>query len=326
MKFEHPYIPLHTIKDLITEKYGISLYILRTDLTHPQISGNKWFKLKNNLIEAKNKNINTLLTFGGAFSNHIAATAAAGKEYGFKTIGIIRGEEYSELNPTLNFAVKSGMKLDYVSRSLYKDKTELYKYANTKYWEDKFYLIPEGGSNELGVSGCMEISNHINLDFNYICCASGTGATLSGIILSLKKNQKAVGFQILKASGYIKNEVNTWLLKYPKICIPKSNENNNPIIENSLIQINWEVNENYHFGGYGKTNTGLKDFIKWFQQTNNVPLDFLYTGKMMFGIYDMIEKEIFKRGDTIVAIHTGGMQGNLGKDFLAIKKQNLKFQ
>ena len=108
--------------------------------------------------------------------------------------------------------------------------------------------------------------------------------------------------------------------------IEESNEKNNPIIENSLIQINWEVNENYHFGGYGKTNNGLKDFIKWFQQTNNIPLDFLYTGKMMFGIYDMIEKEIFKRGDTIVAIHTGGMQGNLGKDFSAIKKQNLKFQ
>lgn len=317
IQFEPYIIPLQGINDAVTQKNGIRLFILRADLNHPHISGNKLFKLKYNLLEAEKKGIKTLLTFGGAFSNHIAATAAAGKEYGFKTIGIIRGEKYSELNPTLKFSVDCGMQLHYVSRSLYRNKEDLYDYVNQQFSEKNFYLIPEGGSNELGVLGCKEITQHIKLDFDYVCCACGTGATMAGIVLSLKNNQKAIGFQILKAEGYIKNEVTQW--KHKKIHIGKATGSGEAAsgIEAIAIQNNWDINENYHFGGYAKIQPELTEFISWFEQTNHVPLDYIYTGKMMIGIYDLIGKGFFKRGQTIVAVHTGGLQGNAGLEFLA---------
>lgn len=312
MQFEPLNIPLQAINDAVTKNHGIRLFILRTDLNHPQISGNKLFKLKYNLLEAKKNGIKTLLTFGGAFSNHIAATAAAGKEYGFKTIGIIRGEEYRELNPTLQFALECGMQLHYVTRTLYRNKKELYDYVNRHFSEEKFYLIPEGGSNALGVLGCKEILQYINIDFNYVCCACGTGATIAGIVLALKNNQKAIGFQILKAEGYIKNEVTKWVDFFADDSPDAGNKESDKVSEK-----NWEINENYHFDGYAKVQPELIEFINCFEENNNVPLDFIYTGKMMIGIYDLIGKGFFKRGETIVAIHTGGLQGNAGLKFLS---------
>jgi len=317
MQFEPMNIPLQDINDAVTKNHGIRLYILRADLNHSTISGNKLFKLKYNLLEAEKKGIKTLLTFGGAFSNHISATAAAGKEYGFKTIGIIRGEAYPELNPTLQFAVECGMELHYVARILYRNKKELYDYVNQQFSQETFYLIPEGGSNELGVLGCKEITGYINTDFDYVCSPCGTGATITGITLSLKGNQKAIGFQILKAEGYIKNEVEWWLKK------ESASATANGIVEfendrdSAIIQNYWTINENYHFGGYAKTPVELIEYIKWFEQTNRVALDYIYTGKMMFGIYDLMGKGFFKRGETIVAVHTGGLQGNAGMKFLS---------
>ncbi|MCE9539827.1 MAG: pyridoxal-phosphate dependent enzyme [Bacteroidetes bacterium] len=310
-------IPLQAINDAVTKNHGIHLFILRTDLNHPHISGNKLFKLKYNLLEAEKKNIKTLLTFGGAFSNHISATAAAGKEYGVKTIGIIRGEPYPVLNPTLQFAMECGMELHYVPRILYRNKKELYDYVYKQFLQETFYLIPEGGSNELGVLGCKEITGYINTDFDYVCSPCGTGATITGIVLSLKNNQKAIGFQILKAEGYIKNEVEEWLKKEPNIRLARGNNESGNDIGAIIVQNNWSINENYHFGGYAKTQTELTGFINWFEETNHVPLDFIYTGKMMFGIYDMIGKGFFKKGETIVAVHTGGLQGNAGVKFLS---------
>lgn len=350
MQFEPMNIPLQAINDAVTKNHGIRLFILRTDLPHPpgvhpdkggrhllsfdklrinkekgignnllhpHIGGNKLFKLKYNLLEAKKNNIKNLVTFGGAFSNHISATAAAGKEYGFKTIGIIRGEVYPELNPTLQFAAECGMELHYVSRILYRNKKELYDYVNQQFSQETFYLIPEGGSNELGVLGCKEITKYINTDFDYVCSPCGTGATMAGITLSLKGSQKAIGFQILKAEGYIKNEVEAWLEKEAHISIAKgSNESGNDT-EAIIIQNNWNINEDYHFGGYAKIRSELTGFINWFEATNHVPLDCIYTGKMMFGIYDLIGKGFFKKGETIVAVHTGGLQGNAGMKFLS---------
>lgn len=292
MEINIPSIPLQPINDDITQKHNINLFVLRTDLIHPTISGNKLFKLKYNLQEAIRLQQKTILTFGGAFSNHIAATAFAGKEYNFNTIGIIRGETHNELNPTLKFAIECGMQLHYVSRKMYQNKNKLYEYVNTQFEDRNFYMIPEGGSNELGVKGCKEIADLITVDFEYITVACGTGTTLAGIIRSLKENQKAIGFQILKADEYIKNEVEKWM---------QGNNDNN-----------WNINENYHFGGYAKIKKELIEFIDWFQQTNNIPLDYIYTGKMMFGVYDLIKKGFFKQGETIVAIHTGGLQGNKG--------------
>lgn len=296
-------LPLQKINSEFITAHGIQLYVYRLDLNHPDISGNKLFKLHYNLLEAQKQNLptgqagkKTILTFGGAFSNHIAATAAAGKEYGFKTIGIIRGEELSELNPTLTFAKKCGMKLHFVSRSLFHDKEELYKTIHEKFPEENYYLIPEGGSNELGIKGCEEITKNISVDFDIICCPCGTGATFSGITLSLKEHQHAIGFQVLKGEKYISNEVTNWLKHF------KSK------------QKNWEVNEDFHFGGYAKLKPQLLEFILHFERENSIPLDYIYTGKMMFGIYELIRKGAFKKGQTIIAIHTGGLQGNSGFD------------
>lgn len=297
MQIQSDAIPLQQISDATTIKHGVHLFVLRLDLNHPDISGNKLFKLKYNLLEAKKQGKETLLTFGGAFSNHIAATAAAGKEYGFKTIGIIRGEKYEELNPTLKFAMDCGMKIHYVSREEYRTKTgdDFIKYLHQQF--NDFYLVPEGGANELGIKGCTEITNNITINFDFICCSSGTGATLAGIALSLKNDQKAIGFQILKGENYIKNEVETFLKKF-----------------NYPIQNNFYIEESYHFGGYAKVSPELLKFVDSFKQENNVPLDYVYEGKMMFGIYDMIKKGYFEKGKTIIAVHGGGLQGNKGFD------------
>lgn len=287
-------VPLQKINAEFITALGIHLYVYRLDLNHADISGNKLFKLHYNLIEAKTQNKKTLLTFGGAFSNHIVATASAGKEEGFNTIGIIRGEEFSELNPTLKFAKKCGMELHFVSRTLYQNKEELYREVEKKLGNENYYLIPEGGSNELGIKGCKEITKNISVDFDIICCACGTGATLSGVTLSLKEHQHAIGFQVLNGEKYIQHEVANWLTHFKS------------------IQKNWEINEAFHFGGYAKLKPQLLEFILQFERENSIPLDYIYTGKMMFGIYDLIKKGNFKKGQTIIAIHTGGLQGNKG--------------
>lgn len=287
-------IPLQKVNSDFIKSKEVELYIYRLDLNHPHISGNKLYKLKYNLEDVKNKKKKTLLTFGGAFSNHIAATAAAGKEQGFNTTGIIRGEKPVELNSTLKFAKEYGMELHFISRSLYQNKEELNKYVSEKFSEENYYLIPEGGSNELGINGCKEITSNIPIDFDIVCCPCGTGATISGIILSLKEHQSAIGFQILKGEKYIHSEVSNWLKHF------KSDNTN------------WEINEEFHFGGYAKLKPPLLNFMLDFEKGNSIPLDYIYTGKMMYGIMELIKKGKFKKGTKIVAIHTGGLQGNKG--------------
>ncbi|HLC83499.1 MAG TPA: pyridoxal-phosphate dependent enzyme [Bacteroidia bacterium] len=298
-------IPLQKVNSDFISSKEVELFVYRLDLNHPQISGNKLYKLKYNLEEAKKQHKKTILTFGGAFSNHIAATAAAGKEYGFYTVGIIRGEEPSELNSTLKFAKKCGMELHFVSRNLYQDKQALNKYISENFSESHlpplrgglgrgFYLIPEGGSNELGIIGCKEITKDIPVDFDIVCCPCGTGSTITGITLSLKEHQTAIGFQILKGENYIKTEVEKWLSHF------KSKSKN------------WEINEAFHLGGYAKLKPELLNFMLEFEKENGIPLDYIYTGKMMFGIIELIKEGKFKKGTRIIAIHTGGLQGNKG--------------
>lgn len=289
MQIEFPRIPLQPITDPLTAAKGVKLYMLRTDLNHPHISGNKLYKLKYNLEAASRANKGCLLTFGGAYSNHIAAVAAAGKVYGFKTIGIIRGEQHAILNPTLQFATDQGMQLEYVSRDLYRQKEMLMRYIKQKYGESNF-IIPEGGSNELGVLGCQEITKHIPIHFDHICCPCGTGTTLTGIVLSLKDVQKALGIQVLKASNYIHNEVKRQLDMVGQ------------------HRTNWCVWDNYHFDGYAKIKAELITFIEQFEHRQRIPLDHVYTGKMMYGLYDLIRQDHFKKGETIVAVHTGGFR------------------
>lgn len=275
----------------------IRLHLLRLDNIHPFIPGNKYFKLKYNVEEALKQKQSTLLTFGGAYSNHIAATAAAGKEHHLDTIGIIRGEESSADNPTLLEAQKKGMQLHFVSREDYRKKNETGFIEELKNKFGDFYLIPEGGSNALAVKGCTEITNHIPIDFDYICCAVGTGGTLAGISCSLKEEQQAIGFSSLKGGDFLKEEVNALIQAY-------TGEKKTPR--------NFSMNTDYHFGGYAKTTPELLAFKKAFGAEYNIELDYIYTAKMMYGVLELIRSGYFKEGSTVIAVHSGGLQGNKG--------------
>ena len=279
---------------------NISVTIKREDLIHPFVSGNKFRKLKYNLIQAKAEDKKVLLTFGGAFSNHIAAVAFAGKEQGFKTIGIIRGEEIInkiEENPTLKFAQENGMEFEFVSREEYRQKSENAFLEKLKEKFGDFYLIPEGGTNELAIKGCQEILIPEDAVFDYVCCAVGTGGTISGLINSALPHQKILGFPALKGD-FLQDEIRIFA----------ENEN-------------WNLITDYHFGGYGKVNLELIEFINTFFEENKVPLDPIYTGKMVFGVMNLIGKKYFPEYSNILLIHTGGLQGIEGMN---IKLKNKK--
>lgn len=298
-----PPIPLQQVKLDFLEEKNIQLHVLREDLIHPIISGNKWRKLFYNLQEANNQGKNQLLTFGGAFSNHIVATAAAGNQFGFKTVGLIRGEEHLPLNPTLKLAVDNGMQLKYISRELYRD--EKYNPAFIEKLKNEvgdFYLIPEGGSNAFAVKGCTEIIKNIGLDYDIICCACGTGGTIAGIIAVADETKEIIGFPALKGGEFLKNDIQQLLVDYQQQFLVEINHQN------------WSLNTDYHFGGYAKTSSELIDFVNDFYENHTIPLDLIYTGKMLFGILHLAKTTAFFNGKKIVAIHTGGLQGNRGFD------------
>ncbi|WP_396170327.1 1-aminocyclopropane-1-carboxylate deaminase/D-cysteine desulfhydrase [Flavobacterium sp.] len=284
------------MQDILTQKVkisneAVSLSIRREDLIHPFISGNKFRKLKYNLIQAKAENQDTLLTFGGAFSNHIAAAAFAGAAHGFRTIGIIRGDELENkilINPTLKFAQECGMRFKFVTRESYRHKTESDFIANLKNEFGDFYYVPEGGTNEYAVKGCQEILSVEDAQYDFICSAVGTGGTISGLINSILPHQKVLGFPALKGD-FLNDEIRKFA----------QNEN-------------WELITDYHFGGYGKVNQELIAFLNRFYRENQIPLDPIYTGKMVFGVMDLIGKNFFKENSKILLIHTGGLQGISG--------------
>ncbi|HKR06962.1 MAG TPA: pyridoxal-phosphate dependent enzyme [Bacteroidia bacterium] len=280
------------LTDPVLEKYGVKIFVMREDLTHPVAGGNKFRKLKYNLERAKSENKTTLVTFGGAWSNHIAATAFAGKENGFKTIGIIRGEKTEPLNLTLKRASGCEMKLIYMDRASYRDKEAALEVALRNHDKAEYYVIPEGGSNYEGYRGCVEITSEIDFDFNYICTPCGTGTTLAGIASSLNGNQKAIGFSVLKNNpGTMKNVAD--FLKQDNL-------------QASIL--NLQYFNDYHFGGYAKSTSELDHFVKRFVEINKIAIEPVYTGKMFFGIYDLVKKGFFKKGDVVIAVHTGGLQ------------------
>ena len=280
---------------------GISLVIKRDDLIHPFVSGNKFRKLKYNLLQAKAENQSALLTFGGAYSNHIAAVAYAGKENGFQTIGIIRGDELAdkiESNPTLNFAQKCGMQFEFVSIETYRLKIEETFLEQLQQKYGAFYLIPEGGTNALAIQGCQEILTPEDASFDYVACAIGTGGTISGLINSVLPHQKVLGFPALKGE-FLQDEIRKF-----------------------AHHENWELITDYHFGGYGKVSPDLIDWINRFYAQTQIPLDPVYTGKMVFGILDLIAKNYFPENANILLIHTGGLQGIQGMN-LKLKNKGL---
>ncbi|RZG44274.1 1-aminocyclopropane-1-carboxylate deaminase/D-cysteine desulfhydrase [Acinetobacter wuhouensis] len=264
--------------------------IKRLDQVHPQISGNKFFKLKYNFLEAQRLGYKKIITFGGAYSNHIAATAYAAHRFGFDSIGIIRGEELvnKTLNHTLSTAQQFGMQLQFVSREKYrlKDTKEFLEELKLHYSDS--YIIPEGGSNELAIQGCHEILTEDDLkNYDVICCAVGTGGTITGLIEASAKHQKVLGFSALKGD-FLTDEV-----------AQLSNKRN------------WEILDDYCCGGYAKTNDELLEFIEKFEKQYQIPLEHIYTGKMMLGIFDLIQKQYFPKNSRILVIHSGGLQGRI---------------
>ena len=283
MKIETKEISLPVLKEK-----EVRLFIKRIDKIHPFVSGNKWFKLKYNLLEAKKQGLNTLLTFGGAYSNHISATAFAAKEKGINSIGIIRGEEHLPLNPTLRFAIDNGMKLHYISRSNYKEKTSANFLEALKNQFGDFYLIPEGGTNELAIQGAKEILDKNDIQ-DYICCPVGNGGTIAGIINASNDKQTVIGFPAINGFEQLEKDINNW-----------------------TNATNYKFINDYVGNGYAKINKDLADFINEFNARHNIPLDTIYTGKMMMGILDLVAKDYFPKGSSILSMHTGGLQGNRG--------------
>lgn len=270
---------------------GVSLAIKREDKIHPYISGNKYRKLKYNLLKAKEEGYDKLLTFGGAYSNHIAAVAAVGGEQAWKTVGVIRGEELVEKwqkNTTLQFAASQGMVFHFVNREKYKLKETPDFIAELKKEHGSFYLLPEGGTNELAVKGCEEIVAAQDAEFDCICSSVGTGGTLAGILNASHPNQKILGFSALKGDF-----LNADIRKFTQ-------------------KTNWKLETQYHFGGYAKVNLELINFINYFKKETQIALDPIYTAKMIFGILDKVKKGMFARGTRILAIHTGGLQAIAG--------------
>lgn len=278
----------------ILEEKGIQLIIKREDLFFPKIPGNKWRKLKYNIQFAISKDCLDILSFGGAYSNHLSALASAGKIIGFNTIGIVRGERPVVLNPTLHTAEENGMQLVFVDRQSYK------KYTQDQMWEDlqkeypNVFIIPEGGTNKLALKGCREIIKDINFPYDYICCPAGTGGTVSGILCGLAGTKNVLAFSALKGD-FLKGEIDKLTVGFENVAFE-----------------NWNLISAYHFGGYAKYKDSLLDFMQHFYKKHGIPLDPIYTGKMMYGIFDLIKKDFFPRGSSIVAIHTGGLQGIIG--------------
>lgn len=278
------------------DKAGIRLLVKREDRNHPFISGNKWWKLKYNIEEAL-KQHRTVLTFGGAYSNHIYAVAAAAKEHGLSSIGIIRGEETLPLNATLSFAMANGMHLHYVSREEYRQKhdPEFVQMLHERFGE--FYLIPEGGTNNLAVRGCAEFASEILLpiDFDHLLIPVGTGGTMAGIVCGLQGQRKVTGVPVLKNGEFLKTWIDKLIRESPK---PAAYEN-------------WALLTSYHHGGYAKVTNELLDFIKTIKAEHDLPLEHVYTGKLLWAVMKEIETGQFTRGTTVLAVHTGGLQGSL---------------
>lgn len=284
----------HTRIDFLTEKNGVEIFVKRDDLIDANISGNKLFKLKENFDFAQKSGIEAVVTFGGAFSNHIAATATLGHISGVKTIGIIRGEKPSEINSTLEHAKKHGMVLKFISRSDYRKKNEL---EFSKQLEKEFpnsLIIPEGGANALGVLGSMEILNNETKAFDHVVTAMGTGTTFAGLVKAAHSSQKITGLPIHKHDKLLDD-----ILAF----------------DSSFKDVEtkpFEIINGYHFGGYAKFKPELVTFIQKIYQDHHLKLDPVYTGKALFGIFDLIEKGYFENGSKILFIHTGGLQGLAG--------------
>lgn len=284
--------PIVEIREESIKEGGLRLLIKREDLNHKHISGNKWWKLKYNLARAQELGHETLLTFGGAYSNHLYAVAAAARELGMNSIGIVRGEETQPLNPTLNFVTQQGMVLHYLARAQYREKSGEAVLQDLQNRFGSFYLIPEGGTNDAAIRGCCELGYMLQAEasFDYLCLPVGTGGTLAGLVKQLRPQQEAIGISVLRNGGFLVGEVLRWL--------PPDHP------------ARWRIETRFDFGGYAKSTPELKSFIERMRANHQLPLDPVYTGKAMFALFAMMEAGYFRSGSTVLMIHTGGLQGS----------------
>ena len=281
----------------LLEQKQIELWVKRDDLIHPVISGNKWRKLKYILDHALTLGSHTIISMGGAYSNHLHALAFAGKQLGIKTIGYIRGERPENLSPTLQDIQNWGMELRFVSRVEYRELRHYKKHNELpahliKKQQDGQYWLPEGGATELALYGVGELVSEIDMAYDVLCVPCGTGTTLAGIVSSVPESCIVHGFSALKGADFLIKDVEKLLYEF-----------------GNIKNTNWTIQLAYHFGGFAKWNNDLLLFIEDFAEQHGVELEPVYTGKMFYGLFDLIRQDFFKPGQKIIAVHTGGLQG-----------------
>ena len=327
IKLEKTFKPsiLTKIEDPLLAQYQIELWMKRDDLLHPIISGNKWRKLKFILDHALSSGADTIVSMGGAYSNHLHALAYTGKLVGLKTLGFIRGEQPEKLTPTLYDMQNWGMELRFVPRSDYRLLRQYKGCHDLPGLTPQQYWLPEGGAQALALKGVAELVNEIDVLYDILCVPCGTGATLAGIIDAAPDSVSVIGFAALKNAGFLLTDVEALL---PRPCTKEQARNNlrfisphpNPLPAGEGVRCssdfmhspNWQINQDYHFGGFATTTPELMAFIADFECKTGIPLEPVYTGKMMYALYDLITKHTFKPGQRIIAVHTGGLQGKRG--------------
>ncbi|MEU7822188.1 pyridoxal-phosphate dependent enzyme [Catellatospora sp. NPDC049133] len=281
-------VAVEELRDERLGRVGVTLLLVRDDLVDLELPGNKARKLKYNLVEARGHGFGTLLTFGGAYSNHLRAVAVAGRRHGFRTIGIVRGEEHLPLNPSLAYAAAQGMTLAYLDRETYRRKHTDTVLAELKRAWGECYVIPEGGSNALAVRGCAELPAEIDVEYDVLCCPVGTGGTLAGLAGGLTGDRRALGVAVLKGAGFLVDEV-TELQRQTF----------------GTATANWRIDLDHHFGGYAKRTPQLDAFVADFHRRHGLVLDPVYTGKLLAALFDLAEQGAFAPGTRLAAVITG---------------------
>ncbi len=288
-------VPIEPFNHPLLLQHDVSIFIKRDDLLHSVVSGNKLYKLMLNLEQFKREDKKTLITFGGAYSNHLHATAFMGRRLGIQTVAIVRGEQLVPLNPTLKDCTDWGMIIEPVSRGLYRQKHQAPEIQSII---DKYpspYVVPEGGANRLGVLGAAKMLDDVDQEsLDIVVVACGTGVTMAGLISGCEPHVRVIGFPALKAEKWMGDEVRGWL----------------GVI--TCANNNWALQHGFHFGGYGKTKPDLLEFMGDMEAGYNLLLDPIYTGKAFYGLLKMIENGEIARGSNVLFIHSGGLQGRRG--------------
>lgn len=299
-------VPLQPLSDPVLQRHAVDLQVLRLDLADPALGGNKWFKLRENLRQARQSGHHTLLSFGGAWSNHLYALAEAAHRYGLRSIAIVRGEIPASLNPTLSFALKQGMQLIPITRSDYRQRHDPVFIEQLLKQHGPAWLIPEGGGNLHGIRGCWALADLLRRRLDdradqHIALACGTATTMAGLLAGLQRSHRRAelqnvpavrGYAVLKGAGFLLRDLEQWLVQ----------------LGEDVGRSDYTMNLHSHCGGYARTNAGLLAFIDWFESTHHIPLEPVYTGKLLAGLYQDICQGCYRPGSRIIVLHTGGLQ------------------